>query len=290
MQDYTIKGSILFVTAALLIWVAITTNVIIKDFTFVFVLLGLYMYAGSLWCKKRLLRRLAETAFFGWILAAGYFGELFARHLGWAFLTTSVTFLHADYYSTALNYYVIGYVPVFLLAGFLPLLAVILFPSSDPRPTKKSSSPQSVPVQTTSGAGASKVPVQACTICHKPGIYDICADCERTYKKEIQGVRTQNLRAKNAGEPATLTVVQWIQTLESYNWMCSYCQMAPYQCLEHYIPIGQGKLNGGTTELNCVPACHKCNLLKSNRHPEKGDRWSIPLWGTPAGRTAPKHT
>ena len=134
--------SILFVVVALLMWIAITANFIVKDFTFVFLLFGPYMYGCLLWCKGKLLRGLAEMAFIGWILAAGYFGELFARHLGWAVLTTSITFMHANYYSVVLNYYTIGYVPVLLLVGFLPLLAVMLIPSSHAQSAKKISSPR----------------------------------------------------------------------------------------------------------------------------------------------------
>lgn len=108
-----------------------------------------------------------------------------------------------------------------------------------------------------------------CSICQRDSLYSVCLECEREHQHEIQRVRSQNWRAKKASEPATLTIDQWLRTLEAFNYKCAYCQTGPYQCMEHYIPIGQGKKDGGTTAKNCVPACHKCNTEKSNKHPER---------------------
>jgi uncharacterized membrane protein len=108
-----------------------------------------------------------------------------------------------------------------------------------------------------------------CSVCKKPCQYSVCLECDRKYQREIQRVRSQNWRAKKAGEPATLTIAEWLETLEAFHHHCAYCQTGPYELMEHYIPIGQGKKDGGTTSKNCVPSCFKCNVQKSNRHPGK---------------------
>lgn len=106
-----------------------------------------------------------------------------------------------------------------------------------------------------------------CSICKTSSEYEICLVCERKHTREIQRVRSQNWRAKKAGESATLTIAEWLDILEAFQYKCAYCQTGPYELMEHYIPIGQK--TGGTTAKNCVPACRKCNAGKSNKHPEK---------------------
>ena len=108
--------------------------------------------------------------------------------------------------------------------------------------------------------------LQPCTICKQESMYEVCLDCEKKYRGERHRVRAQNLRAKQAGVPATLKLQEWLETLETFHHLCAYCQSAPYQVLEHYIPINHG---GGTTSENCLPACYSCNVKKSGKHPEK---------------------
>lgn len=105
-----------------------------------------------------------------------------------------------------------------------------------------------------------------CGICKQEGKYDICLACEQKYRGEIQRVRNQLHRARKAGTEATLTIAEWLGTLENFHYRCAYCQAGPYELIEHYIPISKG---GGTTALNCVPACFRCNSQKSDNHPEK---------------------
>ncbi|GHO76469.1 hypothetical protein KSD_42400 [Ktedonobacter sp. SOSP1-85] len=68
------------------------------------------------------------------------------------------------------------------------------------------------------------------------------------------------------GREATLTIVQWIATLDLYDWKCAYCG-GPYEALEHQRPLVAP--DGGTTALNCVPSCQSCNLRKGIRHPDE---------------------
>lgn len=82
--------------------------------------------------------------------------------------------------------------------------------------------------------------------------------------EELKKVSNHNARAKNVRLFATLTLEQWLETLEHFNWKCAYCKTGKYELLEHFIPLNHGK---GTTKDNCVPACSKCNSLKSAWNP-----------------------
>jgi hypothetical protein len=85
------------------------------------------------------------------------------------------------------------------------------------------------------------------------------------YRREANAVKRHNERAIEAGCQATLTITQWINTLDYYEWRCAYCE-GPYEELEHRIPI---ILGGGTIAINCVPSCRPCNRTKSMKHPDK---------------------
>ena len=100
-----------------------------------------------------------------------------------------------------------------------------------------------------------------CALCQKKSTSDPCRSCSR---RELQRVHAQNLRAKKAGLPGTLTLPDWLATLKSFDYKCAYCQTANFTLLEHYIPIPYE----GTTVENCVPGCRSCNAKKSNEHPD----------------------
>lgn len=106
--------------------------------------------------------------------------------------------------------------------------------------------------------------VTLCSVCKQESLYMVCKDCEKEYQAELQRVRTQLYRAKSANLPATLTLAEWLNTLKRFHHKCAYCQVKPYEVLEHYIPIIRG---GGTTAENCVPACFTCNSQKSSKEP-----------------------
>jgi 5-methylcytosine-specific restriction endonuclease McrA len=83
-------------------------------------------------------------------------------------------------------------------------------------------------------------------------------------EEEARKVKHHISRAKKANLPATLTLEEWIEALEYFQWKCAYCQKNGYTILEHYIPLGHGK---GTTADNCVPACGSCNNIKQSWNP-----------------------
>lgn len=86
---------------------------------------------------------------------------------------------------------------------------------------------------------------------------------EQKHKTEMGRILYQNKRAEKLELPATLTLEQWISTLDHFERRCAYCK-GDYRVLEHYIPLVHGK---GTTQANCVPACNKCNSIKGTYHP-----------------------
>lgn len=88
----------------------------------------------------------------------------------------------------------------------------------------------------------------------------------RALEQERQRIAHQNGRALSHDEPGTLTLQEWVATLDYFRWRCAYCD-GPYEVLEHYWPIGSGH---GTTVKNCLPACKRCNTRKSDRTPYAG--------------------
>lgn len=82
-------------------------------------------------------------------------------------------------------------------------------------------------------------------------------------EEEEKRVRLQNKRAQRVRLLATLTLEQWLETLNHFGWKCAYCK-GRYVVLEHFIPIIHG---GGTTWDNCVPACPRCNAIKMSWNP-----------------------
>ncbi len=75
-----------------------------------------------------------------------------------------------------------------------------------------------------------------------------------------QILRGQNQRAKQAGARHDLTMEQWLETLEYFDYKYAYCG-DKYEVLEHYLPIHKA----GTTVSNCVPACLHCNIMKDRK-------------------------
>jgi 5-methylcytosine-specific restriction endonuclease McrA len=75
-----------------------------------------------------------------------------------------------------------------------------------------------------------------------------------------QRLRGQNQRAKQAGARHDLTMEQWLETLQYFDYKCAYCG-GEYEVIEHYLPIHKA----GTTVSNCVPACLHCNIMKDRK-------------------------
>lgn len=84
-------------------------------------------------------------------------------------------------------------------------------------------------------------------------------------KRERARIRRHLREAMEAGNAATLTLDQWMAILKHFDYQCAYCAQRTtrkgplFQVLEHIVSVKQG---GGTTILNCVPACISCNKRK----------------------------
>jgi 5-methylcytosine-specific restriction endonuclease McrA len=89
----------------------------------------------------------------------------------------------------------------------------------------------------------------------------------RTYldrRREQKIITVQCSRARTVGQAATLTVEDWIETLEYFNGCCAFNPKHSYEVLEHFVPLSRG---GGTTSFNCIPACAWCNAIKNDKPP-----------------------
>jgi CheY-like chemotaxis protein len=80
--------------------------------------------------------------------------------------------------------------------------------------------------------------------------------------REIDRVEAQLVKARSLHTEATLTIVDWLTTLEYFQWCCAYCQLKPFQRLWHVIPPP----HGGTTPDNCVPVCYSCRRLVQTKN------------------------
>ena len=81
--------------------------------------------------------------------------------------------------------------------------------------------------------------------------------------RELDRVNSQLSRARTFHVAATLTLVDWLNTLNYFEWRCAYCQAQPFRSLVHHIPL----LQGGTTPTNCLPTCYQCRSRREKTNP-----------------------
>ena len=81
---------------------------------------------------------------------------------------------------------------------------------------------------------------------------------------ELYRIEDHLRRARALRVGATLTLVDWFNILEHFQWRCAYCQSESFQVLLHILP----QEVAGTTPENCVPACRrcKCSSKRENTH------------------------
>src|SRR2546428_4664464 len=77
-------------------------------------------------------------------------------------------------------------------------------------------------------------------------------------RRELDRVEMQLQRARTVGAEATLTLVDWLTTLDYFHWQCAYCESRPFQVMSYIIHMP----DGGTTPENCMPACHSCKMKR----------------------------
>jgi hypothetical protein len=79
---------------------------------------------------------------------------------------------------------------------------------------------------------------------------------------ELYRIEDHLRRARTLKVSATLTLVDWFNTLEYFQWRCAYCRSGPFQMLVHIIP----QEVAGTTPENCVPACRHCKCSSKREY------------------------
>ena len=83
------------------------------------------------------------------------------------------------------------------------------------------------------------------------------AETEENYQlfiRELDRIESQGFRARYQRAEVSLTLVEWLETLDYFYWRCAYCQEKPFQILSYHLPL----LQGGMTAQNCLPACYHC--------------------------------
>lgn len=81
--------------------------------------------------------------------------------------------------------------------------------------------------------------------------------------RELDRVNAQLFQARAQRAAATLTLVDWLKTLDYFAWRCAYCQEKPFQIMSHYQPLQ----TAGTTPANCVPGCYSCRAARKKDSP-----------------------
>ena len=54
--------------------------------------------------------------------------------------------------------------------------------------------------------------------------------------RELDRVNAHTARARSLHAEATLTLVEWLVIVDSYQWKCAYCQEKPFEVMHHRIP------------------------------------------------------
>lgn len=80
--------------------------------------------------------------------------------------------------------------------------------------------------------------------------------------REVDRVKAQVQHARSLEVEATLTLVDWLLTLEQFQWRCAYCQVRSFEIMSHIVPLPRG----GTTPENCVPSCYSCSSGRGKLH------------------------
>jgi 5-methylcytosine-specific restriction endonuclease McrA len=72
----------------------------------------------------------------------------------------------------------------------------------------------------------------------------------------------RNRKARKRGCNGKCSAVQAQSRIEFYGGTCAYCTNAPYEHLDHVVPLARG---GTGWPANLRPACAKCNMSKGSK-------------------------
>ncbi len=93
----------------------------------------------------------------------------------------------------------------------------------------------------------------------------LCEECGNNefYRKIVRQWTAAINRTGDQNNKDAVTLLEWFDTLRHFGYGCVYCP-GEYEELEHYVPVARG---GRTVAGNCVPACWRCNSMKSMHNP-----------------------
>ena len=104
------------------------------------------------------------------------------------------------------------------------------------------------------------------------------SEYQKQYLQSEQGRKNharakQNRKARINSLPNTLTIEQYDENLDHFDYKCAYCEceLTPdNHHMEHVYPISRGVY--GTTKENCIPSCESCN---SSKHAKTLAEWYV---------------
>src|SRR6266536_1205759 len=88
-----------------------------------------------------------------------------------------------------------------------------------------------------------KMRTMKCQLCEKDYLragsrFTLCPECATETTIREARILWSNLSIARTYElPATLTLRQWLATLDYFAWKCAYCQKQSHKIMEHFIPI-----------------------------------------------------
>lgn len=84
----------------------------------------------------------------------------------------------------------------------------------------------------------------------------------RNYKHNNRQAASDQGRRRNANKKGIVTVEQWDQIKQLFDYKCAYCFRRVYLTQDHFEPLSKG---GKHHAANIVPACRSCNSSKHSK-------------------------
>ena len=84
----------------------------------------------------------------------------------------------------------------------------------------------------------------------------------RRENPERQSEYRKRRRARRLGSEPDLTLEQWLEVLEEFDYKCAYCSADGDLEQDHVWPVSRG---GRHTKDNMAPACRSCNASKGSK-------------------------
>lgn len=93
---------------------------------------------------------------------------------------------------------------------------------------------------------------------HPEFIRQLFRDWCKKYPERVW-LRSKATYARRKGALGRCSFEQLEARIAFYGWKCAYCKVAPYEHLDHVIPLARG---GTNFPANIRPSCKRCNMSK----------------------------